>query len=50
LSALEAIDVPDDAPQEIVHRDKDGNETREYLPPRMDATLVVNAAMLDNNP
>jgi hypothetical protein len=37
----------EDEPQELIHCDKDGNETREYLPPRMDPTLAVNAALIE---
>ena len=36
----------DTEPDKVVRRDKDGNETVEILPPRMDATLAVNAALL----
>ena len=36
----------DDEPDRLIRTDKDGNETVELLPPRMDATLAVNAALL----
>ena len=36
----------DDEPDKLISKDKDGNETVELLPPRMDATLAVNAALL----
>jgi len=41
------LEHTDDAePDKLITKDKDGNETVEILPPRMDATLAVNAALL----
>lgn len=36
----------DAEPDKLITTDKDGNETVELLPPRMDPTLAVNAALL----
>lgn len=50
MSADVLTPQPDDtSPQEVV-RNVDGKEHREYLAPRIDPTLAVNAAMLSNNP
>jgi len=42
----ELIHTDDTEPDRLISKDKDGNETVELLPPRMDPTLAVNAALL----
>lgn len=43
---MELEHTTDAEPDKLHDHDKDGNETVEILPPRMDPTLAVNAALL----